>query len=145
MSTVYNLESIISEEDMEYLDSLANKLILKADELSQLDDRVSLSQYFKEEITKSIQSSKLNEKRKLVLVKALLYTECLIQLASAGKSIPPGLNHLCPGGLDKRVIKIFSLVERYGYLFYVFSAFNAYLKYFALDYYASINFDLNFK
>ena len=145
MSTVYNLESIISEEDMEYLDSLANNLILKADELSQLDDRVSLSQYFKEEITKLIQSSKLNEKRKLVLVKALLYTECLIQLASAGKSIPPGLNHLCPGGLDKRVIKIFSLVERYGYLFYVFSAFNAYLKYFELDYYASINFDLNFK
>ena len=145
MSTVYNLESIISEEDMEYLDSLANNLILKADELSQLDDRVSLSQYFKEEITKSIQSSKLNEKRKLVLVKALLYTECLIQLASAGKSIPPGLNHLCPGGLDKRVIKIFSLVERSGYLFYVFSAFNAYLMYFELDYYASINFDLNFK
>jgi len=119
MSTVYNLESIISEEDLEYLDSLANNLILKADELSQLDDRVSLSQYFKEEITKLIQSSKLNEKRKLVLVKALLYTECLIQLASAGKSIPPGLNHLCPGGLDKRVIKRFSLVERYGYLLYV--------------------------
>lgn len=116
MTTVYNLESIISEEEMEYFDSLANNLISKDAYLSELEGQVSLSEYFKINIIRLIQLN--NEKSKLVLVKALLYTECLIQLASAGKSIPPGFNHICPGGLDKRVIKRFSLVERYGNVFY---------------------------
>jgi len=119
VSTVYNLESIISEEDMEHLDSLANNLILKIDGLSQLDEQISLSEYFKMEVLRLIQSSILSEKRKIVLVKALLYTECLVKLASVVKSIPPGLNLLCPGGLDKRVIKRFSLTERYGNIFYI--------------------------
>ena len=75
---MYLLESIISHEDLELaeFETLAKSLILNDDKISQLEEKIPLSEYFKSDFMR-LRQSKESDGTKLKLVKALLYTGSL--------------------------------------------------------------------
>ncbi|EFX77832.1 hypothetical protein DAPPUDRAFT_105793 [Daphnia pulex] len=84
-SQVYQIENIVSENDMTALEGITLKLMADESDPDTQEKFKEFSVYFTKEFSRLMKSSHLNKEEKLRCLKALLYTECLIKCSAIKK------------------------------------------------------------